>query len=283
MDHKIFAEVKEITPKGEVTAEVATLNVKDKDEDVTRPGFFGTQDVKMVLSHDWGTVMLGKGQVSDSDGKVARFEGKMNLDEADVEARAVFSRLKFDLDNPPPLIEWSYGFRLHKGGRVPFKNDEQFGDGYFLQPLGDGSPGAKVDEVSPVLVGAGEGTGTTSVKTMKEGGTISMLEALAELGDEDAQKLLAHHRTLDVLTEDQKFADQLDGTLAAVDRILKRAEEISALRPLGSSSREKLADVVGSLEQFIERGKVLTVDQDPDALQAWLEAQNVLNRVRMNA
>lgn len=242
MPHKRFA-LKEMGDTGEVTAVIATLNVKDKDRDVTLPGFFGEQDVKIVLSHQWGPVMLGKGKISEKRSDVV-LEGKMNLDSADAEARAVHSRLKFDIENPPPLIEWSYGFELVDGAREKFTDDEKFGDGYWLKPI-DGKPGAKVFEASPVLVGSGEDTRTTSVKAA--GQTISMLDALAELGDDEAKHLLEIHNLLDLKKEDQKFIDQLDRTLTAIRAVEKRADEITVNRPLGHDSAERVRQIADAL------------------------------------
>ena len=250
--------IKSLGDTGEVSAEIATLNVKDKDDDVTLPGFFGEQDVKIVLSHQWGPVMLGKGKISEQGAK-AVLDGKMNLDEADAEARAVHSRLKFDLDNPPPLIEWSYGFELKTGGREQFIDDEKFGDGYWLQPV-DGKPGAKVFEASPVLVGAGEGTGTTAVKSA--GQTLSILDALSELGDDEAKQLLELHNLLDLKQEDQKFIDQLDRTLAAVRAVAKRADEITDERPLGRDSAERTREIADALNEAEKKLRGVTADAD---------------------
>ena len=244
---------------GEVSAEIATLNVKDKDDDVTLPGFFGEQDIKIVLSHQWGPVMLGKGKLTEQGDK-AVIDGKMNLDEADAEARAVHSRLKFDLDNPPPLIEWSYAYELKTGAREEFTDDEEHGDGYWLKPMSDGSPGAKVFEASPVLVGAGEGTGTTAVKSA--GQTLSILDALSELGDEEAKQLLALHALLDLKQEDQKFIDQLDRTLAAVLAVQKRADEITDERPLGRDSAERTREISDALNEAEQKLRGVTADAD---------------------
>lgn len=260
MERKTFA-VKEMDDSGAVVADIATLNVKDKDGDVTLPGYFGKQTASVVLSHNWGPVMLGKGQISEQ-GEKAVFEGKMNLDEADAEARAVHSRLKFDVANPPALIEWSYGFEVLDGGRKQFADHPDFGNGSYLQPLADGSPGGKVYEVSPVLVGAGEGTGTRSVKS---GQTISMLDALAELGDDEAKQLLELHQLMDLKSEDQKFIDQLDRTLKAVRAVETRAEEITELRPLGRDSADalrKIADALIEAEQKLRGHTVVGANHE---------------------
>ena len=115
----------------------------------------------MLVAHDWGSLAVGKGLISEDEDK-AIFEGKLNL--KDPEAQRVHSWLGFDLENGSPKQEWSYGFTLHKDGFESFEDHDKYGDGRWLKPKDDGSPGATVHEVSPVVVGAGEGTGTMAVK-----------------------------------------------------------------------------------------------------------------------
>ncbi len=214
MDHKTFKL--DTQPDGTVQAVFATLNVKDKDGDVTLPGAFGEQHVKIVGSHDWGQIMLGKGTIRE-DGDRAIFEGKINTDPDHVDARALYSMLKFDMDNPPAQIEWSYGFDILDGGaeRGTFKGDQV----RFLKPTATGEPGLKVFEVSPVLVGAGENTGTLAVKS-KTGWV---------------------------------FADQIKLTLEAVQAVGTRATEILALRKedgtgrLGDRSAEAITQLIDQL------------------------------------
>ncbi len=171
MEHKLLS-LKASGDAGEVVADIATLNVKDKDGDVTLPGYFGKQAATIVLAHEWGPVMFGKGIITEVETKaedlVARFKGNFNMSPDDPEARAVFSRLKFDQDESfgPPRIEWSYGYNILDGGSEAFSDHDEYGTGRFLQPLKDGSPGVDVAEVSPVMIGAGEGTQTVSVKNM---------------------------------------------------------------------------------------------------------------------
>ena len=56
-----------------------TLNVIDKDGDVTLPGFFGRQEVSMLPAHDRHHVPLGKGTIEEvGDEAIAQI--KMNLD-----------------------------------------------------------------------------------------------------------------------------------------------------------------------------------------------------------
>ena len=141
-----------------VRAIVARLGVRDADGDLTVPGFFGRQDVRMVPVHDWSHVLLGKGVLFE-DGDQAVAELKMNL--AVPAARAWWEALAFDLPNPPPLQQWSYGFSLKAGGSFTGRAGGKAVR--FLTPLADGSPGVEVHEVSPVLMGAGVDTATVAV------------------------------------------------------------------------------------------------------------------------
>jgi hypothetical protein len=165
---------------GAVSADIATLDIVDKDRDVTRKGFFGTQNVSIVSSHDWGDVMLGKGVITDNDGKKARFKGLLNLDDPD--GAKLHAKLKFDMnpDHGPPLIEWSYGFDLKEDGFRPLDPEQNDGAIQELKPSDDGSPGADIAEVSPVVLGAGEGTGTTGVKTGKPMKLVDQVEKTTE-------------------------------------------------------------------------------------------------------
>jgi hypothetical protein len=156
-------EIKDVTPQGIVVAAFSTLNVIDKDGDVTLPGFFGQQETAMVPAHDWRSVPLGKGTIKEIGDKAVA-ELKMNLDLQ--AAKDWHSALLFDLKNGRPLQEWSYGFTILPGGSSPGEfNGKQV---RFLRPTPEGGPGARVHEVSPVLVGAGEMTGTLAAKSAKE-------------------------------------------------------------------------------------------------------------------
>lgn len=250
------AEIKDLTESGEVEAVVATLGVVDKDGDVTEQGFFGEQTTKIVSSHDWSDILLGKGTVSDRDGRAAIFRGSLNLD--DPKAEQLHAKLRYDMATPPPLIEWSYGFSIQPGGSRKDSHDGR--DVRVLQPLPDGGPGSKVYEVSPVLVGAGEGTGTLAVK----GATRSILEELAEQGDPDAAELVKQFALLDAEKEGQRFVEQIETTVRAVKSVLDRAEAISAARRngrLGDDAVARLADLsveLRSLGETVDRVAVAT-------------------------
>jgi len=219
MAHKLL-DLKAAGDAGQVVAEIATLNVKDKDGDVTLPGYFGKQHASIVLAHDWHPVMLGKGSIHEAGDK-AVFKGQFNMSKDDPEARAVFSRLKFDQDNPPARIEWSYGYETLPGGETPFTDHAEFGDGTFLGPLDDGAAGVKVAEVSPVMIGAGEGTGTVSVKQYTEHTLTDKIKAALHQLDDVTAAVSALHDHLkdgDHDLTDEKAAvlqDLIDGLAEA--------------------------------------------------------------------
>jgi len=157
-------ETKQISPTvkfdddtGQVSAVFATLNVVDKDGDVTLPGFFGVQDVALAWAHDRSR-LVGKGRISES-GDHAVMNGKFFLNTYEGEQAYLTTKAMGDLQ------EWSYGFYIAKGGAEHGTHNGQ--SVRFLQPLDDGQPGAKIAEVSPVLVGAGEGTHTVGIKSEK--------------------------------------------------------------------------------------------------------------------
>lgn len=227
---------------GEVESVIATLNVKDSDGDVTKPGFFGTQKTAIVGSHNWSDIMLGKGTVTE-DGEKAVFKGKLNLD--DPAGKALHSKLMFDMAHDEPLIEWSYGFEVLPGGaKQGDHNGEQV---QILGPKEDGSPGAKVWEVSPVLAGAGVGTGTLGVKSKTL--TDKITQAVTDL----TGLKLAVSSLVDQLTE-----DGLELTAA-------KAASLEALR-------ESLHQTLETVSKALEQPKP---DPDPLTLEGLhlLEAQ----------
>jgi hypothetical protein len=163
-----------------VRAVVATLGKVDADGDLTVPGFFGRQNVQVVPAHDWQHIPIGKGQVFEQ-GDQAIAELKVNL--AIPQARAWYEAFRFDLEHPPALQQWSYGYTVKAGGSF----EGRFGGKRvrFLQPLGEGSPGVAEHEVSPVLQGAGVDTATLQVGEPAgvDDGELASLRAIARQFD----------------------------------------------------------------------------------------------------
>ena len=133
---------------GEFSAIFSTLNVIDHDGDVTVPGAFKDgQAVRISYwGHRWGDLPVGKG-VIHSDEEKAWVDGAFFLDTAG--GSETYKTVK----NLGELQEWSYGFDILKRSWGKFEDQEV----QFLE-------GLEVYEVSPVLLGAGIGTGTTAIK-----------------------------------------------------------------------------------------------------------------------
>ncbi len=213
-------ELKGLDDEGAGTAIIATLSAVDHDGDTYAPGAFGDQPVKVLAGHSWDGVPLGKGRVFErGDEAVAEF--KLNLDSA--AGKEWHAALKFDLANGKPLQEWSYGFRV-------MDSSDETRDGKTIRIL----KALDVFEISPVVKGAGVGTGTVAIK----GG--------------------------------HSFEDQIDTVISEIDDITKRAGEIADLRESEGRkfSKDRLGQIVHAkqrLEALVER--IIKVD-DPTDRQA---------------
>jgi hypothetical protein len=146
--------------RGEVEAIVATLGVVDKDRDVILPGAFPPGGSKVKLSgyrHDIITEdapPAGKGVIFERDGK-AVFAGKFFMS-TQRGREAFFTTKEMGEDG-----EWSFGFpRDVKVGELTeewkAKGAKRIITG--ILPI----------EASPVLVGAGQGTGTLLAKAAED-------------------------------------------------------------------------------------------------------------------
>ena len=155
VERKVFSagavEVKDAVA-GIVTARFATMGVKDHDGDVTDLGAFGSQDVRVSsFGHgSWmGELPVGKGVIYEK-GEAALADLKFFMDTQT--GREHFEVVKGLGD----LGEWSYGFDILQEA-APDEDQREKGIVRVLQKL-------LVHEVSPVLKGAGIGTGTLAVK-----------------------------------------------------------------------------------------------------------------------
>lgn len=254
--------LKDLTAEGEVQANIATLDVVDKDGDVTVKGFFGKQHTSIVGSHEWQDIMLGKGVVDDSDGKQALWEGQLNLD--DPAAEQLHSKLRFDMQEAhgPPLIEWSYGFTILEGGSTRLDPKEHDGARQRLHPKDDGTPGTRVHEVSPVMLGAGEGTGTVAVKA--PGARIAGNVIIAGDGD-------------------LKLHEHVQAVVTAMDALTTRVGEVVALR--ADNGKQLGADTMAALDELtalhVKLAEVLTSPADvPSEEQVLLLLAQTETRLR---
>lgn len=136
--------------KGEVSAVIATLNVVDKDGDVSTPDTFvdGQEVLISAYGHkSWeGALPVGKGTIRVTPSE-AILDGKFFLDTT--AGKDTFQVVK----QLGERQEWSYGFTTVTSSRGHFDGK----DVQFLERV-------DVHEASPVLQGAGVNTRTLSVK-----------------------------------------------------------------------------------------------------------------------
>jgi len=136
--------------KGEFTARIVTLNIPDKDGDVTPPGAFPPATDVLVSAYghaSWGGALpVGVARIQES-GQEVLADGRFNL--ATAIGRDTYETVKFS----GPLQEWSYGFKVLESGQDTI-------DGKLVRVLKRVQP----FEVSPVLKGAGVLTATLGIK-----------------------------------------------------------------------------------------------------------------------
>jgi len=217
METKAFSQVK-VSAEGTGEATFATLDVVDKDGDVTIAGAFGEQFAKISPAHDWGAPSMGLAKVSErGDQAVAALEFNLAMASAVEWAES----LRFSAEKGIAQ-EWSYGFDVLEEA---FEQRDS-GRVRVLKRL-------KVHEVSPVMVGAGVGTRTNSMKS--------------------SRTLAAH--CADVVAENRDFAARL------ADLQVKRAEDG---RMLSRTNSERLKQVMEELHDISAQVSELTVDLPTD-------------------
>lgn len=167
--------IEKIDEAGKGVARIALLSAVDSDGDTYAKGAFGWKEgggqwVQMIPAHNKQAMPFGKAWLRE-DGDQALAEFTLNLDtQAGKEWHAA---LKFDLETGSPVQEWSYGYRVLDAAK-------ERRDGKMVRLIKQ----LDVFEISPVLRGAGVGTGTIS---LKEFGSIKS----AELKDEAFAPLIA--------------------------------------------------------------------------------------------
>lgn len=208
--------------QGAITLAFAQLGVVDRDRDVTLPGAFPSKDVPMSgYGHSsWGGALpVGRGSIAEK-GDWAVFAGQF-LMETDhgrnayhtVKAMAELQEYSYGYDP----VEYSYG--QHDGQQVRF-----------LKRL-------EVFEVSPVLVGAGLGTHTMSIKSGGPG-------------------------------PDLPYADHLEGLLKEWAVFIDRSRDRAGIRAkegrvLSAATRDRLAALMEALRAAGTDLEALLVDTEP--------------------
>ncbi|MEP0409168.1 HK97 family phage prohead protease [Roseibium sp.] len=188
----VSSEIKTLTVEkmdgvGQGLARIALLSEVDNDGDTYVPGAFswkegGEQWVPILPAHQRTAMPIGKARIYE-DGNAVYAELHLNLD---TQAGSDWHKaLKFDLEHGKSVQEYSYGF-----GVLDYALERR--DGAEVRVL----KRLDVHEVSPVVRGAGVGTGTLQMKS-DQGGS---------------------------------FAGQIDAVLAEVSDIVERAGSVKALR-----------------------------------------------------
>lgn len=226
---------------GHIILAFAQINVIDRDRDVTLPGAFPAKDVPMsAYGHtSWnGALPVGRGAIAEK-GAWAVFEGDFLM--ATDHGRNAYHTVKAMAE----LQEYSYGYEptefaygTHEGQQVRF-----------LKRL-------DVFEVSPVLVGAGLGTHTQSIKSDGAGIALPFADHLEAL-----------------LKEAAIFTDRTR------DRAAFRAKEgrvlSTATRERLSSLREALASVGVDLDALLAESEPKAARFDGAALAELLRSNGV--------
>lgn len=166
--------VTEMGETGKGLAILARLTEVDHDGDTYEKGAFswkegGEQWCSLIHHHDRYQMPFGKARVYE-DGEVAYAELHLNLETA--AGRDWHKALLFDLATGKAVQEYSYGFDVVDADfQVRGENRVRV-----LKRL-------DVHEVSTVIRGAGRGTGTLSMKALKEAGFAPLIAGLGELAE----------------------------------------------------------------------------------------------------
>jgi HK97 family phage prohead protease len=143
--------LKDDATPGAVQACFSTFNVIDKQGDVVLPGAFTPGvPVPLIWAHEWETMPVGKGTIEVHADR-AVFNGAFHLQTQ--YSRDAYETVKAMGD----LQEYSYGFDV---------DDAEPGE-WEGQPVRLIRKFGRIYEVSPVLVGAGERTGTLAIKSVE--------------------------------------------------------------------------------------------------------------------
>lgn len=170
---KTFATELKLDSAGEGTFEAvfSTMNVIDSDRDLTEPGAFGRQEV--IISQynhgSWGegakALPIGVGVISER-GEEAIINGEFDL--ADEEAKKTYEKIKY-LQEKGRTQEWSYALP-----EIDYEIREI--DGERIRILKK----IRVNEVSPVLMGAGVNTRLLNIK----GGGLRLIDHIQSVLDD---------------------------------------------------------------------------------------------------
>lgn len=220
--------IKEMDEKGVGLALLANMADVDKDGDTYTKGAFGWKSdgqwAPIVPAHNWKEMPFGKARVFE-EGTEALAELNLNLNTT--AGKDWHAALKFDLETGQPVQQWSYGYDV-----LDHSNEMRTGQKVRnLKKLG-------VLEVSPVIVGAGNGTRTLEMKGVSMKGddftaTLEQLQIMAAAIDANPELLSA--------TGMKQIADirsKIDAMIAAKER----GEQTSAAKGDGGAADRAIAN-----------------------------------------
>jgi len=168
--------IEKMDEAGSGLARIATLSAVDLDGDTYERGAFGWKEgggqwVPILPAHDRRAMPLGKAWVYE-EGDAALAGLHLNL--ATQAGKDWHATLRFDLDKGNPVQQWSYGYDIVDA------DFEQRGEKrvQVLKRL-------DVEEISPVIRGAGVGTATLSIKgaALKDAHFAALVGELGEVAD----------------------------------------------------------------------------------------------------
>ena len=223
--------------EGSFKAVIATFNTIDKDGDVTLPGAFapGMTVAVSPWGHTSGDGALPVGDaVITSDGSRAIAEGQFYTDTP--HGKAAYQTVKRLSEKG--IQQWSYIYRPKVIGS---KKDLEAWPGARrvlkeVQPF----------EVSPVLVGAGEGVFTQSIKSDKDDDPLEQLRAALESYLNNEEKVGARFG--------RASRDQISAVIAALQKLLDGdTEEPAAPAPAKADEDPELIRIAEHVKQEHER------------------------------
>jgi len=211
---------------GQIEAVFSTFDVIDKDGDVTLKGAF-TDGAPVVISAyghtSWdGSLPIGKGTIHE-DGNQAVMRGEFFL--GTTHGRDAWETVK--QLSAAGLQEWSYSLRDVVAKRGKFDGQ----DVRIIERV------KSVTEVSPVLLGAGEGTRTLSTKSTK-------------------------------------FSEHIDTVRTEVDELVARAQGVMTLRasqgksiaPASAAALEELVSTFDRLKELLASDHETSATDAPQSL-----------------
>lgn len=234
----------DLTKDGAVVVKFSTLNEIDHDKDVTYPGAIPSKDLPMSgYGHtSWpnrgSALPPGRGTIKE-EGNHGIFRGQFFMQTT--HGRDTYETVKAMED----LQEWSYGFDVKD-----------------FEPKPKSFPGAKrglksldIHEISPVLMGAGLGTGTLAIKELD----MEVDELLAGSFSDQADRVLAALKALHVREEDIIDLRLKEGRAISADRRARLAAQRDLLAELLAGHESLLSETEPKPKDVEEEGKAANV------------------------